>query len=147
MRKILAAALGVVLAFAQIGALAGPANAAAYGCAKPFPPWSDSGTSINLEGNAGCTSYDVNDWRAKMALAQEKVNAGPLPNSWPTVSNYTQYTRIAARGAHINIRNHMLCSVLRRNWSYKTKFWYDVHCRCGGEKFFGVFSDEAAHQC
>jgi hypothetical protein len=123
-------AICAALAGAVAPVLFSVSNAMADGvtdCTNPSPPraWSTSGA--NYDGTGRCTGTSVDAWRVQVGLSQEDVNWGPIPNDWTYVANsYTTWSTWAAPGGSRYKEGYLSCSMMKNNWSYKSRFRYET---------------------
>lgn len=119
------------------------AASAAEGCTSPSVP-SYGPHTIEYWGTARCTGSNVETFRAKIGVAYEEVNWGPIPNSWKTLSgSYSPYSSWAPRNGSRYLERGFFC-LYSPYAQYKAKFWYQVDCICGSTEEFGMFSGETA---
>lgn len=95
-------------------------------CNKPGKPTRDGNAGVDYDGTGKCTGANHDTWRFRLALAEEKVNWGPIPNDWQIDSDtYTTYSTWAANGATRYKSGFTRCSLLKSDWDYKLVFRYN----------------------
>lgn len=100
-----------------------PASAV-YVCVARSETPSRDGSGVHFGGRVVCTGSTAYDYRVRATLLLEHTNWGPIPNSWPTVSN-AGWSRIFAHGATAYRYGWRSCSGLDNN--VRTKLFVDVH--------------------